>query len=58
LSPGQLEDEIRTGSWFVVDAESGDAFTQQPDALWQRVLRRQPPPLQWVAWYPADPTQN
>ncbi|MET0884185.1 MAG: YqgE/AlgH family protein, partial [Acidimicrobiales bacterium] len=57
-SPGQLEDEVRTGSWFVVDAEGGDAFTQEPDALWVAVLRRQPAPLQWVAWFPADPTQN
>ncbi len=57
-SPGQLEEEVRTGSWFVLDAESGDAFTQEPDGLWGEVLRRQPAPLQWVAWFPADPTQN
>ena len=57
-SPGQLEDEIRTGSWFVVDSESGDVFTDEPAGLWQRVLRRQGDPLRWVAWYPRDPSLN
>jgi putative transcriptional regulator len=57
-SPGQLEAEIRTGSWFVVDTESGDAFTDEPDGLWRRVLRRQPGPLRWMAWFPPDPTMN
>ena len=57
-SPGQLEVEIATGSWFVVDTESGDAFTDEPDDLWRRVLRRQRDPLRWVAWFPSDPSLN
>ncbi|GGL28326.1 YqgE/AlgH family protein [Phycicoccus endophyticus] len=57
-SPGQLEEELATGSWFVVDGESADAFTDHPEDLWQRVLRRQPEPLRWMAWYPPDPALN
>lgn len=57
-SPGQLEGEIETGSWYVVPAESGDIFTDTPDTLWRAVLRRQPEPLRWVAWFPADPVLN
>ncbi|HMM93939.1 MAG: YqgE/AlgH family protein [Micrococcales bacterium] len=57
-SPGQLEEELVTGSWYVVDAEGGDAFTDRPDDLWQRVLRRQPEPLRWMAWFPPDPALN
>jgi putative transcriptional regulator len=57
-SPGQLEAEIATGSWYVVDTESGDVFTDEPDDLWRRVLRRQRGPLQWVAWFPPDPLMN
>jgi len=57
-SPGQLEVEISTGSWYVVDTEVGDAFTGEPDELWRRVLRRQRGPLRWVAWFPADPSMN
>ena len=37
---GQLENEIRRGGWFVVDAESRDGFTDDPEGLWVRVLRR------------------
>ena len=57
-SPGQLEDEIRTGSWFVVETEGGDVFTGRPDRLWATVLRRQQGPLRWVAWYPSDTSLN
>ncbi|MBM6404343.1 YqgE/AlgH family protein [Phycicoccus sp. CSK15P-2] len=57
-SPGQLEEEVATGSWFVVDAESGDAFSAEPEGLWQRVLRRQREPLRWYAWFPPEPEHN
>ncbi|MGL5909312.1 MAG: YqgE/AlgH family protein [Phycicoccus sp.] len=57
-SAGQLDAEITTGSWYVVDVESGDAFTDEPDDLWRHVLTRQPTPLRWVAWYPSDPSLN
>ena len=41
-SAGQLEAELRTGSWLVLPAEEGDAFSDDPDGLWTRVLGRQP----------------
>lgn len=40
-SPGQLEDEIERGSWFVVPAQPEDVVTADPGALWAEVLRRQ-----------------
>lgn len=55
---GQLESEVRRGLWFVVDAEAGDAFSDDPTDLWERVLARQPGMLRFVASYPADPSQN
>lgn len=57
-SGGQLEGEIDTGSWFVVDAEAEDAFTLQPGDLWARVLRRQRGTLRFLASYPPDPSLN
>ena len=57
-SPGQLEEEIASGSWFVFDALPGDAFTDRPDDLWPMVLRRQGGMLAAVAHYPADPALN
>ena len=43
---------------WLAAAEAHDAFTDTPDDLWRRVLRRQPDPLRWVAWYPPDPDLN
>lgn len=56
--PGQLEDEIDEGAWFVVDAQAGDATGSDPESLWRTVLRRQPAPLSWVSLHPLDPTLN
>ncbi|MFO8075025.1 MAG: YqgE/AlgH family protein [Egibacteraceae bacterium] len=39
--PGQLEEELETGSWFVVDPTAEDPLTADPDGLWRRVLLRQ-----------------
>ncbi|HLL66297.1 MAG TPA: YqgE/AlgH family protein [Micromonosporaceae bacterium] len=57
-SPGQMEREISSGSWFVFEALPGDAFAPRPDDLWSMVLRRQGGLMAAVAHYPADPTQN
>lgn len=52
---GQLESEIASGSWFVVDARPEDVFVDEPGALWQRVLRRQGGVFTTI---PQDPTAN
>ncbi len=57
-SGGQLEGEIRRGDWYVVDSEPRDAFTDDPQLLWERVLRRQGGNLALVAFYPDDPSHN
>lgn len=57
-SPGQLEDEIAEGSWYVVDRLPHDCFTPDPDRLWSAVLRRQGWPLSAVAVCPLDPSMN
>jgi putative transcriptional regulator len=57
-SPGQLEEEITSGSWFVFDALPGDPFVNRPDDLWAMVLRRQGDILAAVAHFPPDPSLN
>jgi putative transcriptional regulator len=57
-SPGQLEDEIATGSWLTFKALPSDPFTERPDDLWGMVLRRQGGLHAAIAIYPADPTLN
>ena len=55
---GQLEGEIESGSWYVVDAEARDPFSDTPETLWRSVLRRQRGDLAFVSTYPDDPSQN
>jgi putative transcriptional regulator len=57
-SAGQLEAEIATGAWWIVDAEASDPFTVEPTDLWERVLRRQSFPLAYVSWYPDNPAHQ
>ncbi|MCW2498574.1 MAG: hypothetical protein JWN87_250 [Frankiales bacterium] len=57
-SPGQLEDEVSEGAWWVLDALPGDAFSSEPQLLWRQVLRRQDLPLALAASYPPDPSLN
>lgn len=57
-SPGQLEDEMAEGAWWVVDGTADDLFSMAPDGMWAAVLRRQPWPLNLISTYPLDPTLN
>lgn len=57
-SPGQLEEEIASDAWYVLEAEPGDPFTDDPEGLWSAVLRRQPGDLAFVATFPDDPSMN
>ena len=56
--PGQLEDEIDSGAWLVLDAEPDDVFAPEPDELWRSVLRRQGGRLAWLASAPDDLSAN
>nr|WP_222836791.1 YqgE/AlgH family protein [Cellulomonas flavigena] len=56
--PGQLDDEVDVGGWFVVDHEPGDAFSADPRGLWRRVLRRQPGDLALLSTAPDDVSLN
>ena len=54
---GQLEAELVTGSWYVVQASPEDPF-DAPTDQWQKVLKRQPGFLSFVASFPDDVTMN
>ncbi|WP_405582145.1 YqgE/AlgH family protein [Streptomyces sp. NBC_01190] len=56
--PGQLEQELTRGTWYVVDSEPGDVSAPDPEKLWRSVLRRQRGELAMVATYPDDPSLN
>lgn len=54
----QLDGEIGEGSWYVVPAETADAFRDDPTDLWRDVLRRQPGEMAWHSTRPFDPELN
>lgn len=56
--PGQLENELSEGAWYVVESEPGDVSSPEPEGLWRSVLRRQRSELAMVATYPDDPSLN
>ena len=56
--PGQLDAELDLGGWIVLAVEPEDVFTDDPDELWRRVLRRQPGRLAWLATCPDDLSWN
>ncbi|WP_420436795.1 YqgE/AlgH family protein [Candidatus Poriferisocius sp.] len=57
-SPGQLEEEIESGAWFVVEADPSDLLTEAHGDLWATVLARQPSPISWFTHYPTHPSHN
>ncbi len=56
--PGQLEEELVEGAWYVVESEPGDVSSPDPERLWRSVLRRQRSELAMVATYPDDASLN
>jgi putative transcriptional regulator len=56
--PGQLAGEIERGDWIVVPALPDDVIADPGTELWGRVLRRQGPPLAFLATHPGDVRLN
>jgi putative transcriptional regulator len=57
-APGQLEDEVAEGAWFVLAAADDDVLSGDPERLWERVLRRQPGRVRIFATYPPALSLN
>jgi putative transcriptional regulator len=55
---GQLEAELAEPSWIIVDAETDDAFADDPDELWRTVLHRKGGPFALMENMPFDPGLN
>jgi putative transcriptional regulator len=56
--PGQLAEEIGSGSWHVLNGYDQDVLSGDPESLWFRVLRRQGGWLAVLALYPTDLASN
>lgn len=55
---GQLQAEIATGMWHVLEAAYTDIFGAEPLDLWRRVLRRQQSALALFSTWVEDPDLN
>jgi putative transcriptional regulator len=55
---GQLEAELEEDSWIVEPAVPDDVFTDDPEHLWDRVLRRKGHAFDLLRLMPADPSAN
>jgi len=55
---GQLEAELDEASWIVVDAQTDDAFADDPEELWRTVLQRKGGPFELMVDMPFDPSLN
>lgn len=56
--PGQLANEVGSGSWHVLEAENCDVLSGDPEGLWRRVLRRQGGWLAVLGLYPTELSSN
>ena len=55
---GQLEEELEEAAWIVVEAETDDAFANDPDELWRTVLHRKGGLFELMVDMPFDPGLN
>jgi putative transcriptional regulator len=56
--PGQLDAEMAGDDWIIADFDAADAFTDDPDGLWGRVLGRKGGSYAFLATMPPDPSLN
>jgi putative transcriptional regulator len=57
-APGQLDDEIAAGGWWVVPGTADDLFSDMPRALGRSGRRPPPTPVKLLSTYPPDPLLN
>ena len=57
-APGQLDDEILRGDWFITPALPSDVVAPAGADLWGDVMRRQAMPLPLFATFPAHLEDN
>lgn len=57
-APGQLDEEIERGDWYVAPALPTDVVAPAASDLYSDVLRRQPMPLPLFSTFPADLEDN
>lgn len=56
--PGQLETELREGSWWVLPADRSAIFAADTSDLWQRTIKSAPGTIAFHTTFPEDVSLN
>jgi putative transcriptional regulator len=56
--PGQLENEMKTGSWITLPADPTVVFEKEPTRVWPEILQSLGDPYAVYAEMPVDPSLN
>lgn len=56
--PGQLENEMKSGSWITLPADSATVFDREPATLWGEMLKSLGEPFGKYSDMPPDPSMN
>lgn len=57
-SPGQLERELKEGSWLIGDATQDVVFDTHPDEVWKKAILSLGAEYRFLANMPTDPNLN
>ena len=57
-APGQLENEMKTGSWITLPADPTIVFEKDPSVIWADIMRSLGSRYEMYASMPADPSLN
>lgn len=57
-SPGQLEDEMKEGSWLIADVSQDVLFETDADNIWEKAIYSLGSEYSYLANMPADPSLN
>ena len=56
--PGQLENEMKTGSWITLPADPIVVFQQEPSRIWPEIMQSLGAPYDFYSQMPPDPNLN
>lgn len=57
-SPGQLENELKEGSWLIADAPGNLVFDNNPDDIWKKAVLSLGNEYKYITGMPVDPSLN
>jgi putative transcriptional regulator len=56
--PQQLNDELKTDSWFLNNPTSENIFDSEPENMWSKILKSMGKKYSLISTFPTDPSVN